>query len=213
MIPAEQDFINAIRAVTRELGAVLILDEVITLRLAPGGGQEWYGVEGDLSCYGKMLGGGLPLGALGGRADLMALFDPAGNEPLAHPGSMNGYPVALAAAMATLDALTPSTIASMNAAGDELRSRLESVAVSHARDVCVTGAGSLLGLHMTTGPVRSFRDTWVEDTATGHALFLGLLNEGVLIDRRGAACLSSVSTASDVDAFVDAFDTVLERLG
>lgn len=212
MIPAERAYLHAVRAAAAEIGALFIVDEVITFRLAPAGGQEWSQLDPDLSCFGKMLGGGLPLGAFGGRADVMSRFDPARGDVLAHPGSMNGNAAALASCIATLDALTPERITTMNELGDDLRRRLASVIDRRAAAMTVTGAGSLIGLHYTAGTVRSFRDTWPEDRDFGHEVFLGLLNEGVLIDRRGAACLSTATTAEHVNQAVAALDAVLGRL-
>ena len=100
MIPAEPGYLVGVADVAAEVGALFVVDEVITLRLAPGGGQAWAGVEADLSCFGKMLGGGFPLGAFGGRAEVLAAFDPTGEAGpvVGHPGSMNAWAVGLAAA-------------------------------------------------------------------------------------------------------------------
>lgn len=214
MIPAEPGYLAGVREVAAEVGALFVVDEVITLRLAPGGGQAWAGVEADLSCFGKMLGGGFPLGAFGGRAEVLAAFDPTpeGGPVVGHPGSMNAWAVGLAAAAVTLDLLTPEAIAELGAKGDRLRADLAAVAAERDVPLTVTGAGSLLGLHLTAGPVRSFRDTWAEDRELAHGVFLGLINEGVLTDPRGAACLSTVTTDADLDLAMEAFSRVLGRL-
>lgn len=214
MIPADPGYLVGVAEVAAEVGALLVVDEVITLRLAPGGGQAWAGVEADLSCFGKMLGGGLPLGAFGGRADVLAAFDPTGEAgpAVGHPGSMNAWAVGLAAAAATLDLLTPEAMETLNRRGSDLRARLTAVAGERGVALRVTGAGSLLGLHLTSGPVRCFRDTWAEDRELGRGVFLGLINEGVLTDPRGAACLSTVTTDEDLDLVVGAFGRVLDRL-
>ncbi len=214
MIPAEPGYLAGVAEVAAEVGALFVVDEVITLRLAPGGGQAWAGVQADLSCFGKMLGGGFPLGAFGGRADVLAAFDPTGEAGpvVGHPGSMNAWAVGLAAAAATLDLLTPEAIEALGRQGDALRARLAAVAGDRGVPLTVTGAGSLLGLHFTPGPVRAFRDTWAEDRELGRGVFLGLVNEGVLTDPRGAACLSTVTTDADLDVVVAAFARVLDRL-
>ncbi len=214
MIPAEPGYLAGVAEVATEVGALFVVDEVVTLRLAPGGGQAWAGVEADLTCFGKMLGGGFPLGAFGGRADVLAAFDPTpdGGPAVGHPGSMNAWAVGLAAAAATLDLLTPAAIAELGRQGDELRSRLAAVAGERGVPLAVTGAGSLLGLHFTPDPVRTFRDTWAEDRELARGVFLGLINEGVLIDPRGAVCLSTVTTDADLDLVVAAFARVLDRV-
>ncbi len=213
MIPADPVWFAAVRELATETGALLLVDEVITLRLTLSGGQGWFGITPDLSCFGKMLGGGFPLGAFGGRAEVMAAFDPTGEGPdVAHPGSMNAWSVGLAACRATLDHLDVDRLAALNAQGDDLRSRLQAVAERRGAPLRLTGAGSLLGLHPTDRRVRTHRDTWTEDRDLGHALFLGLINEGVLTDPRGAACLSTVTTVEDLDRAEAALDRLLVRL-
>lgn len=214
MIPADPIFLLALREVCDEVEALLVVDEVITLRLSEAGGQGYFGVEPDLSCFGKMLGGGFPLGAFGGRADVMAGFDPRPEDGplLGHPGSMNGWPVGLVACQTTLDLLPQAEIDRLNALGDALRARLQAVADERGAPVRLTGAGSLFGLHATTAPVRSFRDTWAEDHAFRQELYLGMINEGVLTDPRGAGCLSTVTPDADVDLAAEALDRVLSRI-
>jgi glutamate-1-semialdehyde 2,1-aminomutase len=212
MIPAEPGYLDALRAATDECGAALVFDEVITFRLAHGGAEAAYDVRPDLTCLGKMIGGGFPLGVVGGSARFLAPFDPSDGLPeVAHPGSMNANPVSLVASLATLEHLTADVIATMNERGERLRDALGKVAADAGVALTVTGKGSLLGLHFTHGPVRTFRDTWTEDRVLAHEVFLGLINEGVLIDPRGAASVSSVTTDDDLDRFATALQTVLSR--
>ena len=213
MIPAEAAYLGALRDVATEVGAALVFDEVITFRLATGGAEAAYGVRPDLTCLGKMIGGGFPLGVVGGSERFLSVFDPSGGSPLVgHPGSMNANPVSLVACMATLEHLTPAAIEGINERGQGLRDALAKVAADRGVALTVTGMGSLLGLHFTDGPVRTFRDTWPEDRALAHEVFLGLMNEGVLIDPRGAASVSTATTDGDLDRFADAFAAVLTRL-
>lgn len=212
MIPADRAYLLAIAEAAADVGALLVFDEVIALRLSRSGGQGWFGIRPDLSCFGKMLGGGFPLGAFGGRRDIMELFDPARPDAVAHPGSMNAHPVSLVAAMTTLDELTVERIDHMNLLGGILADRLSEVARRHDVPLTVTGIGSLRGLHFTHGPVRCFRDTWGEDRGLQQTVFLGLLNEGVLVDRRGALCLSTQTQLEDVEGFAAALDRALHRM-
>src|SRR5215210_8664279 len=116
MIPAQLDYLQMLRQVTERLGILLIFDEVVSLRVAYGGAEEYFGVRPDLTCLGKMIGGGLPLGAFGGRADIMALFDPSAGRPaIPHPGSHNANPIGMVAGMATLELLTPTILDQLNA--------------------------------------------------------------------------------------------------
>lgn len=214
MLAADDDYLVALRDATTAAGALLILDEVITFRLAPGGAQELSGVRPDITCYGKMIGGGLPLGAFGGRADILDLYDPTGDGPeVVHSGSLNANPLSLVAGLAAVRALTSEAISALNARGDRLRAGWARAGADAGVPLTVTGRGSLLGLHFTAGPVREIRDTWSEDRALGHAVFLSMMNEGLLIDPRGVSCLSTATTDDDVDRAVDALGGVLERLG
>jgi glutamate-1-semialdehyde 2,1-aminomutase len=122
MIPAERDYLQMLRDVTQRLGILLIFDEVVSFRIATGGGQEYFGVSADLTCFGKLIGGGFPLGAFGGREDIMALFDPTHGRPaIPHPGSHNANPIGMVAGAVTLELLTPGAIETLNARGAALR--------------------------------------------------------------------------------------------
>ena len=213
MLAATDEYLIALREATTNVGALLILDEVITFRLAPGGAQELVGIRPDMTCYGKMIGGGLPLGAFGGRADVLSLYDPTGRGPeVVHSGSLNANPLSLVAGLAAVRALTPDRIVELNARGDRLRAGWTQVAVELDIPLTVTGRGSLLGLHFTRGRVEDIRDTWDGDRALGHAVFLSLLNKGVMMDPRGVACLSTATTDDDVDRAVAVLGDVLRSL-
>ena len=108
MVPSEPEFLEGVRRITSELGILLIFDEVIAFRASRGGAQEYYGVTPDLTCFGKVIGGGLPVGAFGGREDIMSLWDPSGpgGPQVAHAGTFNGNPMTAAAGVATLKELT-----------------------------------------------------------------------------------------------------------
>src|SRR6266480_2017493 len=128
MVPARRDYLERLRDVTARHGILLILDEIITLRLAPGGAQSLYGIAPDLTVMGKIIGGGYPVAAFGGRADIMALLDPAGGRPpIPQSGTFNGNPIGMVAGAATLDALTPADYERLNTMGDDLRQRLRTL--------------------------------------------------------------------------------------
>lgn len=125
MIPARPGFLEALRDITRELDIVLIFDEVIAFRISHGGAQEYFGVTPDLTCFGKTIGGGMPVGAFGGREDIMSLWDPGrtGNH-VEHAGTFNGNPMTAVAGIATLERLTPDIYADLDRKGESLRSKL-----------------------------------------------------------------------------------------
>ena len=128
MLALDAAYLRALREATRRLGIVLVFDEVVSLRVAYGGAEEHFGITPDMCCLGKLIGGGLPLGAFGGREEIMALFDPSHGPPvIPHPGSYNANPVSLAAGLATLELLTRDAVARLNAIGDRLRAGLDRV--------------------------------------------------------------------------------------
>jgi glutamate-1-semialdehyde 2,1-aminomutase len=213
MIPAERSYLETLREVTRRLGILLVFDEVVSFRVAYGGAEEHFGVVPDLTILGKVIGGGFPLGAFGGRLDVMALFDPSGGRPkLPHPGSLNANPVSLAAGIATLEILTREAIDVINRRGEWLRARMRQAFAEAGIAAEITGLGSLFGIHLTRHPVRDFRDTLETDAGLRHRIFLGLHNEGVLIDPRGVGTISTALGRGELDRFIEALRAVLARV-
>jgi len=210
MIPARREYLQALREITARHGILLVLDEVITLRLAPGGAQSAYGVTPDLTIMGKIIGGGYPVAAFGGRADAMALLDPAGGRPpIPQSGTYNGNPIGMAAGIATLGELTPAVYNRLNAMGEDLRGRLRAMFARRGIAAQVTGMGSLLNLHFTTVEVKDLRTARTGDADMLRTVFFGLLNEGVFLAPRGMGCLSTPMGEAEIAAFVGATERVL----
>jgi glutamate-1-semialdehyde 2,1-aminomutase len=213
MIPAEGSYLHMLREVTRDLGIILIFDEVVSLRIAYGGAQDHFGIQPDLTCLGKMIGGGFPLGAFGGRRDIMAMFDPSRGRPaVPHPGSHNANPIGMVAGAATLELLTPAAIDQLNTRGAALRRRMASAYAEAGISNQITGLGSLFAMHLTEAPVRSYRDTLGARNDLRHQVFLGLYNEGVLIDPRGVGNVSTALRDAETERFTAALTVVLARL-
>ena len=211
MIPARREFLERLREVTARHGILLILDEIITLRLAPGGAQSLYGVSPDLTVAGKIIGGGYPVAAFGGRAEIMALLDPAGGRPpIPQSGTYNGNPVGMVAGSATLAELTPAVYDRLNAMGEDLRARLRALFRHKGVGAQVTGTGSLLNLHFTDLEVTDFRTMRTGDAGKLRQVFLGLLNEGIFLAPRGMVCLSTPMGEPEIGAFVRATERALE---
>ena len=167
-------FLQGLRELTRDAGALLIFDEVITgFRLAPGGAQELFGVKPDLTLLGKIIGGGLPVGAYGGRADLMELVAPAG--PVYQAGTLSGHPAVMAAGEATLAQLTPEVYAKLEERGARLESGLR------VPGSCVARIGSLLTLFFREGPPSNFSEAKASDTRAFASFFHGMLSAGVVL--------------------------------
>jgi glutamate-1-semialdehyde 2,1-aminomutase len=188
-------FLQGLREITTEAGALLVFDEVITgLRVAPGGVQELYGVRPDLTVLGKIIGGGLPVGAYGGRADLMDLVAPSG--PVYQAGTLSGHPVVMAAGEATLRQLTPEVYARL----EMLAARLE--AGLRIKGACTARVGSLLTLFFRDSPPRNFAEAKTSDTARFSRFFQAMLAKGVVLPPSQFEAWF-VSTAHD-EAVIDA---------
>jgi glutamate-1-semialdehyde 2,1-aminomutase len=171
---------------------------VITFRLARGGMQELVGVRPDLTTIGKVIGGGLAVGAFGGREDMMATCDPGRPGAIPHYGTFNGNPATMAGGIAALELLTPADYERLNALGDRLREGVDALGRDLGLALQATGVGSLLNVHLVDGPIRAYRDIAPAKERAG-LLHLALLNEGLFAARRG---LMSTSTPMD-EALVD----------
>jgi glutamate-1-semialdehyde 2,1-aminomutase len=180
VVPPGPGFLQGLRQLTRDNGCLLIFDEVITgFRCARGGAQELYGVTPDLTCLGKVLGGGLPIGAYGGRRDLMEQVAPAG--PVYQAGTLSGNPLAVAAGLATLNALNDDVYRQLDEAGRRLESMLESAAAAEGVPLTINRVGSMLTPFFTAEAVRDYASARLSDTARFAAWFTRMLANGVLL--------------------------------
>lgn len=209
MIPAEPTFLVGLHDLTRELGILLIFDEVVTFRLGVAGAQGLVGVTPDLTTLGKVIGGGLPVGAFGGREDVMAAFDPSHRAPVHHSGTFAGNAATMAAGLAALELLTPVAISELNRLGASLRG-----ALSHALDLVgvtaqVTGAGSLASVHFTREPVTDYRSALRADRARGAQMHLALLNRGIYARAGSSFFLSTPMTEQEISDIANAFREAL----
>ncbi len=212
MIPPRDGFLSFLQEITREEGIVLILDEIITLRGHQGGAQALSGVKPDLTLMGKMIGGGFPVAAFGGRADIMALLDPRSGAPaIPHPGTYNGNPVGMAAGIATLKLLTPRAFEHLNNLGELLRKRLNHLFARLGVAAQAIGVGSLFFLHFTDQDITDYRVTRSADLAKLREVFLGLMEEGIFFSERGMGCLSTPMTEREIDRFVKGMERVLRK--
>jgi glutamate-1-semialdehyde 2,1-aminomutase len=201
---AGTEFLSFLRSLTERLGALLIFDEIISFRVAPGGAQERFGVRPDLTTLGKIIGGGYPLAAFGGRADVMEIFDARRSGAVSHGGTFNGSPVAATAGLATLRQLTPEAYARLDRLGERLRAGVAATIERDGLDARVNAVGSLVQVWSGEG---------VSAVATGvagaPALFLGLLLEGFYLAPRGMGAIPTIATEADVDDLVAAIGRVL----
>lgn len=208
-VPATREFVQALREATERHGIVLVVDEVMTSRLAPGGLQERLGVVPDLTTFGKYVGAGFSFGAFGGSRRLMERFDPSLPGSLSHPGTFNNNTVTMAAGLVGLrDVFTPEVATELNARGDRLRDRLNGLFAERGVAMQATGVGSILGLHFQRTPIACGRD--IDPAPQRRALLhLELMLRGFYIARRGYLALPLPLTDADLAAFVDAVEDVV----
>jgi len=189
-IPALPEFLQALRQLTTEAGALLMIDEVMTSRLAPHGLAAQYGITPDMTTLGKYIGGGMPFGAFGGRADIMAIFDPR-HGTLAHSGTFNNNVVTMAAGLAGLTKLyPPAAAAALAARGDALRERLNAYGAQAGATLRFTGVGSVMNSHFTTTPITRPEDLAGVNVKLRELLFFHLLSQGIYTAPRGLTVLS-----------------------
>jgi glutamate-1-semialdehyde 2,1-aminomutase len=212
LIAPVDGFLPWLREETERRGIVLIFDEVISFRLAWGGAQEHFGIRPDLTTLGKVIGGGLPVGAFGGRRDIMDFYDPRKGGPrISQGGTFNANPVTMAAGVATLNALTPEAYARLDALGERLRGGVARLFTNTRRKGQITGMGSLFWLHWTTETLTDYRSARSKDPEAALRVFVGLINEGILLTQRGLGACSLAMNDEDVDRFVNALARVLAR--
>ena len=181
-IPATAEFLEALRAATSDHGTVLVFDEVMTSRVAPGGAQELYGVLPDLTTLGKYVGGGMSFGAFGGTTALMDQFDPTLPGALAHAGTFNNNVLTMAAGSAALSKVfTPDAARALGVRGDHVRDTLNARFSELGADWQCTGLGSIMNLHPSRAAVRHPGDLAAADDRRRELLFLDLLEAGYYI--------------------------------
>ncbi len=215
MVVASDDFLPGLRTLADRYGVLLIFDEVVTFRLHEGGYQAKTGVIPDLTALGKLIGGGLAIGAFGGRAEIMSLYDPARPNGFHHSGTFNGNPLAMAAGMASVSALTPQAIDHINQLGAEFRRGVDEAFAEAGIHGCATGEGSLAYIHWTAEKVTSAADVvrWKQKAAElPRLLHLELLNQGIFAANRGMFNLSTPMTAAEVDQTLAALRAALYTL-
>ncbi|MCH9010014.1 MAG: aspartate aminotransferase family protein [Chloroflexi bacterium] len=211
-LPADVPFLKGIRRITSELDILLIFDEVQSFRVGPGGAQEQLGVIPDMTTFGKIIGGGTPVGAWGGRRDVMALLDPNGGADVAHAGTFNANPMTMVAGEVVMNNLTPDVYERMNALGEMLRQKLRAVFDELEVTAQVTGIGSLFGIHFTDKEIVDYRSVVHNDQQMHKGLFTGMLNEGILLQTGGGGAMNMLTTEDDVDTLVDGIRNVVQRL-
>jgi glutamate-1-semialdehyde 2,1-aminomutase len=207
-------FLEGLREITKEYGSLLIFDEVMTgFRIAYGGAQEKFGVTPDLTTMGKVIGGGLPVGAYGGRADIMNMVAPAG--PMYQAGTLSGNPLAMTAGIETLKILQqPGTYEELDRLTTKLADGLLTVAKETGHAACGGHLSAMFGLFFTAGPVHNFEDAKQSDTEKFAKFHRGMLEHGVYLapSQYEAGFMSLAHTDADIEATLAAARTVLSEI-
>jgi glutamate-1-semialdehyde 2,1-aminomutase len=206
-ITPEPGFLEGLRELTKENGALLVFDEVMTgFRIAYGGAQSKFGITPDLTTMGKVIGGGLPVGAYGGRAEIMAMVAPAG--PMYQAGTLSGNPLAMTAGIKTLEILQrPGSYEQLEARTKRLSNGIQAAAQAAGLPICGSSISAMFGFFLTEGPVRNFEEAKAADTARFAQLHRAMLERGVYLAPSAfeAGFTSLAHSEADIDATIEAF--------
>ena len=211
-IPASPEFLAMLREETARHGIVLVFDEVMTSRLHPGGLSAKLGVEPDLKTLGKYLGGGMSVGAFGGRREIMELFDPARPNALPHAGTFNNNTLTMTVGGVAMTRIyTAEACEALNARGDRLRDGLNELFMRYQVKMKATGQGSMIALHPSAAEITRPEDLDRTDKRLRQLLFLDLLEQGIYIAERGFIALSLMVTDVDCSRLLRAVEGHITR--
>lgn len=215
LIPARKDYLDAMVEIAHAAGSLVIFDEVISLRLGYSGAQGLWSITPDLTALGKIIGGGFPVGAVGGRADVMAVFDPTRGKPaLPHGGTFTANPVTMRAGLAAMRALTPASFAHLDAIGSLLREGITASLARYGLNGQCVGLGSLFKVHFTALPITDYRSVYpgASERMKLDLFHKGLLDRGVLSASYGLFALSTSMTEEDAREILSAIDGALAAI-
>ncbi len=211
-IPLDISYLRLLRTLTRDCGALLIMDEVQTFRLNYGGLQSAYQVSPDLTCLGKVIGGGYPVGAFGGAAEIMSIFSPEKADHLGHSGTFNANPVTMTAGIATLRQLDTEAINEINRMGERLCREILSVSQELGVSIQVTGIGSIMNLHPNPDVITNAEIAARDDKELLECLHLHLMDAGLFLAPRGMFCISTPMAETEIERLVEGFRNALIEL-
>jgi glutamate-1-semialdehyde 2,1-aminomutase len=213
-VPPDPGFLQTLRDLCDSYGTVLIFDEVMTgFRVSLGGAQEHYQVHPDLTCLGKVIGGGMPVGAFGGREEIMAHLSPLG--PVYQAGTLSGNPVAMIAGIRTLEALNNHLYGDLGEKTARLAEGLAEAGAEFGVPIAENHVGAMFGIFFSDRPVRTFKDVADADANKFAQFYHGMLEQGIYLAPSPfeAGFVSRAHTDADIDATLEAARTVLSRMG
>ena len=213
--PAEPAYVEALRAFTAERGILMVLDEVITFRGEVGGAQTRYHIEPDLTALGKMIGGGFPVGAIAGKAEVMEVMNPL-NSPLLfpHSGTFSANPVTMTAGLTTMRHFGEAEVARVNRLAQRAMHGVVDVIAATGVRASVTGGGSMLRVHMKERPPRNYREAFLdaEERKYLHVLLTHLFDVGIVAINTCTFCMSTVMGDDEIDALLESLGEGLEHV-
>ncbi len=215
LIPASPEFLRAIRRSADAAGALVILDEVISFRLGSGGAQSIFSISPDLTTLGKAIGGGFPVGAVGGRKEVMAVFDGSNGKPaLPHGGTFTANPMTMLAGLASLELLDDSSFAHLDRIGAQVREETNSAFRRHGVAGCAVGMGSLLKIHFTDRVPTDYRSVYPTKSEAARLAHFhqSLLANGVLASSYGLMALSTPMAQTEIEQIVAAIDLSVQAV-
>lgn len=211
MIEPELDYLKFLRYITEKYNILLIFDEVVTLRLAYGGAQEYYDIYPDITVLGKIIGGGLPIGAFGGKAEIMEMYDPLKRE-MYHSGTFNGNALAMVAGVATMDALTKVEIDRINKLGAMFREGCADTFRMLGLNITINGIGSLNNIIFSCENISEYRGVANSYEEFNILLSLLLIEKGIFNAPRGMFCMSTAMTKDEIQQAISAIKEGLTEL-
>ena len=213
VVPPKDGFLQGLREITNDYGALLIFDEVMTgFRVGYNCAQGYFGVTPDLTCLGKVIGGGLPVGAFGGRKEIMDKVAPVGN--IYQAGTLSGNPLAMTSGYETLSQLTPESYEYFQELGDILEEGLKKVFSKHNVPITINRAGSMIGYFLNEGPVTNFEEANKSNLELFSQMYREMAKEGVFLppSQFEGTFLSTAHSKEDIEKTIHAFDTALSRI-
>lgn len=213
VVPPKVGFLQGLREITNDYGALLIFDEVMTgFRVGYNCAQGYFGVTPDLTCLGKVIGGGLPVGAFGGRKEIMDKVAPVGN--IYQAGTLSGNPLAMTSGYETLSQLTPESYEYFQELGDILEEGLKKVFSKHNVPITINRAGSMIGYFLNEGPVTNFEEANKSNLELFSQMYREMAKEGVFLppSQFEGTFLSTAHSKDDIEKTIQAFDTALSRI-
>ncbi|MER8824891.1 aminotransferase class III-fold pyridoxal phosphate-dependent enzyme, partial [Mesorhizobium sp. M0991] len=212
LIPPDPEFIAAVAETARQYGILVVCDEVLNLRQGYRGASARYGFEPDLIAAGKIIGGGFPIGAIGGSRRVMSVFDGStGRAKVAQGGTFSANPVSMVAGRISMDAMTEAAFARLEAMGDRLRSGLTAAIRRHRAHYVISGAASLFRIHPKQTLPRDYREACPtpDEAASTTAMTRFFRNESIILPAGAAGCLSTAMSDADIDKITGAFERFL----